>query len=102
MRAVVLYHPISDHAGQVEGYVHDFKRFKGKEIEKLSLETMEGSELARLYDVVRYPAILVIGPDGRLQKMWQAPEMPLMDELDSYLASYARDLATAQLISAGS
>lgn len=99
MRAVVLYHPHSEHGGIVEDYVHDFQRFKGKELEKVSLETVEGSETARLYDVVRYPAILIIGPDGVLQKMWQAPIMPLMNEVDSYLPNYQRDLAKAQLLS---
>lgn len=95
----MLYHPHSEHGGIVEDYVHDFQRFKGKELEKVSLETVEGSETARLYDVVRYPAILIIGPDGVLQKMWQAPIMPLMNEVDSYLPNYQRDLAKAQLLS---
>lgn len=94
-----MYHPHSEHGGIVEDYVHDFQRFKGKELEKVSLETVEGSETARLYDVVRYPAILIIGPDGVLQKMWQAPIMPLMNEVDSYLPNYQRDLAKAQLLS---
>ena len=97
----MLYHPRSEHAGIVEDYVHDFERFKGKQLEKLSLETVEGAELAKLYDAVRYPAILIIGPDGILQKMWQAPTMPLMDEVDAYLPSFARDLTRARLLSAG-
>ena len=100
MRAVVLYHPHSDHSGIVEDFVHDFARFKGKQLEKVSLETVEGAELAKLYDVVRYPAVLVIGPDGILQKMWQGPMMPLMNEVDAVLPNYERDLAVAQLLSA--
>jgi hypothetical protein len=100
MRAVVLYHPHSDHAGQVEEFVHDFSRFKGKRLEKISLETVEGDHLARLYGIVRYPAILVIGPEGVAQKIWQAPPMPLMDEVHAYLPSFDRDLAVAQMLSA--
>jgi hypothetical protein len=86
----------------VEDYVHDFERFKGKRLEKLSLETVQGAELARLYGVVRYPAILVIGPEGVLQKMWQDQSMPLMDEVNSYLPSFDQDLAIAQMLSASS
>jgi|SRR3990167_2212406 len=100
MRAIVLYHPKSDHAGIVEEFVHDFERFKGKKIERVSLETVEGSALAELYDVVRYPAIIVIGPGGVLQQMWQGPAMPLMNEVDAVLPNYERDLAVAQMLSA--
>ncbi|MBI4033673.1 hypothetical protein HY379_01610 [Candidatus Saccharibacteria bacterium] len=98
MRAVVLYHPRSEHEGKVQEYAHDFRRFKGKDLELVSLDTVEGSELAKLYDVIRYPAILVIGPDGALQKAWEAPLMPLMDEVSSYVSDYDRDVATAQLL----
>ncbi|MBI2285551.1 hypothetical protein HYU82_01865 [Candidatus Saccharibacteria bacterium] len=99
MRAVILYHPRSEHEGTVQEYVHDFKRFKGKDLEMVSLETREGADLARLYDVVRYPAIIVIGPDGVLQKIWEAPIMPLMDEVSSYVSDYDRDIARAALLS---
>ncbi|OGL38457.1 hypothetical protein A3B63_00480 [Candidatus Saccharibacteria bacterium RIFCSPLOWO2_01_FULL_49_22] len=98
MRALVLYHPNSEHSGQVEDYARDFKRFKGKDLELVSLETREGAHLAELYDVVRYPAVLVIGPDGVMQKIWEAPLMPLMDEVNSYVYDYNRDLARAQLL----
>jgi hypothetical protein len=40
--------------------------------------------MAQLYDVVRYPAILVIDNDGRLQKFWQDQPFPLIDEVYSY------------------
>ena len=99
MRAVVLYHPKSEHEGIVQDYVHEFKRFKGKELELLSLETREGAELAKLYDVVRYPAILIIGPDGALQKVWEAPMLPLMNEVDGYVYDYDKAFATAEILS---
>lgn len=91
MRAVVLYHPKSDHGGIVEDYVRDFKNFKHKGIETISLETVEGAELAKLYDVTNYPAVLVIGPAGQLQKIWQEDQMPLMNEVDAYLQVYEPD-----------
>lgn len=85
MRALVLYHPQSDHVGLIETFVHDFIRFKGKLIEKISLETRQGDDLAQLYDITQYPAVLVIGPEARLQKEWQGIPLPLMDEVDSYM-----------------
>jgi hypothetical protein len=85
MRALILYHPASDHVGIVEEYAQDFIRFKGRVLELVSLETVEGAELARLYDVTRYPAILIIGPDGVLTQLWQNGLFPLMDEVSAYL-----------------
>ncbi len=84
MRTVILYHPKSDHVGLVEEYARDYIRFKGKVLELLSLETIEGAEMAKLYDVTRYPAILVIGPDSSLIHLWQNGLLPLMDELSAY------------------
>src|SRR4051812_10810751 len=90
MRTLVLYHPKSDHVGIVDNYVQDYIRFKGKVIEEVSLETREGADLAKLYDVTRYPAILVIGPDGQLVQLWQNGLLPLMDELSAYAADNQR------------
>jgi hypothetical protein len=88
MRLVVLYHPKSDHAGKVEDYAREYHmRHPDRKLELLSLETPDGSILANLYDIVRYPAILVIASDGRLQKFWQGEQLPLMNELDYYRAT---------------
>jgi hypothetical protein len=84
MRLVILYHPQSDHIGLVDSYAQDFRRFKGRNIERISLETIEGAEMAKLYDIVRYPALLVIGPNGSLAQQWQGTLLPLMDQLSYY------------------
>lgn len=69
-----------------EDYAADYHRMHQDrpKIELLSLETVSGAELAKLYDVVRYPAILVIAADGSLQKLWQDIPWPLMDEVAAY------------------
>ena len=84
MRAVVLYHPQSDHGGVVEDYARDYKRSRGRELELLSLETKEGDNLAKVYDATSYPAVLAIDKDGRLLKLWQGAQLPLMNEIDFY------------------
>ena len=65
-------------------YARDYKRFKNKEIELLSLETVEGAELAKLYDITNYPAVIVTKDDGQIQKIWQDINLPLMNELEAY------------------
>ncbi len=81
---MVLYHPNSEHSGMVLDYVRDCKLLKDKELELMSLETIEGSDLARLYDITAYPAIVALSNDGHLQKMWMGENFPTLNELDHY------------------
>jgi hypothetical protein len=85
MKVVILYHPESEFVGVVEDFKRDFEsRHQDKKVELISLETVEGANMAELYDVVRYPAILVMTGDGKLQKFWQDQPFPLMDEVAAY------------------
>jgi len=85
MRVAVLYHPKGEHGGVVEDYARDFERHSpGKKLDLVSLETIEGSEMAKLYDVVRYPAVLATADDGHLLQLWQEDTLPLMRDLDYY------------------
>lgn len=87
MRVLVLYHPKSEHGGRVLDYARDFDRLhkdQKQKIELVSLETKEGANLAKLYDVVRYPAVLAIAGDGSMQRLWQEENLPLLRELDYY------------------
>lgn len=86
MKAVILYHPNQEFGGLAEDFKRDFEsRMKGREIELVSLETVAGADMAKLYDVVRYPAILVISDSGGLQKLWQDRPLPMIDEVAAYL-----------------
>ncbi len=88
MKAVILYHPNQEFAGLAEDFKKDYERqHPAQKIELLSLETAAGADMAQLYDVVRYPALLVIAEDGGLQKFWQDQPWPLHDEIASYLSA---------------
>jgi len=80
----MLYHPNSEHSRIVDEYVSDFKRTQEKEIELLSLETRDGADAATLYDITKYPAILVIKNDGQLLKHWEGEDLPMMKEVSAY------------------
>jgi hypothetical protein len=87
MRTVILYHPNSEQVGLAQTFKHDYEqRHYGYKIELISLETVQGSELASTYDIVRYPAILVLAPDGGFQQMWQDLPWPPIEEVFSYSA----------------
>jgi len=85
MKVSILYHPESEFARRVEEYAHDFERQKGKTIELLSLETRQGADLAALYEIVRYPALLIRQDNGDLIKHWEGELLPLMNEVAGYL-----------------
>jgi len=87
MKAIILYHPHSEEARTLEEYAEDYSRRTSQPIHLMSLETREGAATASLYDIVRYPAMMVLDADGHLQKEWQGTELPLMDELSGYLAA---------------
>lgn len=87
MKALILYHPNSEHARLVEEYVHNFSQVSSQRIDLQSLETREGAATATLYDIVSYPALLVIDSDGHLHKVWQGETFPLMNEVAGYLVA---------------
>ncbi len=80
----ILYHPNSEHARIVEEFAHNFERQGGTSVELLSLETRDGSSMASLYDVVQYPAVLVLGPNGQILKNWEGQNLPLINEVAGY------------------
>lgn len=84
MNIVVLYHPESDHARKVLTFQHDFENLTAHKIDLLSMETLEGSEKAKLYGVTQYPAIMVVGVSGDLQKLWEGDNLPQINEVISY------------------
>lgn len=84
MKVVVLYHPQSEHARTVEQFARDFAHQTDKKLELLSLESRDGSAMAALYDVTKYPAILATKEDGSLLRMWAGPVLPLITEVSYY------------------
>lgn len=86
MKALMLYHPDSEHARSVLTFKGDFERSTPEKIELVSLETVEGAEMAKLYDITTYPAVIVRTDDDQLVKHWEGDHLPLIGEVLSYLA----------------
>jgi hypothetical protein len=88
MKVLVLYRPNSEHGRLVEEFIHDYKvRYQDTSMEVMSIDTREGSALAALYDVMQYPAILVLQSNGSLQKIWEGSALPRFDDVASYMYS---------------
>jgi hypothetical protein len=84
MKVVVLYRSKSEHGTPVEEYVREFKRRTSRELKMIDVDGKEGWNLAELYGVTQYPAILATTEDGKLQNMWQGEPLPLMNEVMGY------------------
>lgn len=86
MKYIILYRPNSEHATEVETYLHDFQSQIPPEItqQTISLDTREGADLARLFDIVQYPAMMVVTDDMAPLKIWSGPMLPIKNEVASY------------------
>lgn len=80
----IIYRQNSEHDTQVNSYLRDFRTRTGKDIELVNVDTPEGTELARLYDIVSYPCVIAVAHDGSILNKWQDESLPLIDELSYY------------------
>lgn len=88
MKVVVLYRPESEHARGVETFLRDFKlRNPAATVDVFNVDERDGIALCGLYDIMRYPAILVVSEDGSLLKLWNDDLLPMIDEVASYAYS---------------
>jgi len=84
MRVAVLYYSNSEQERTVLEFEHDYEHVTGRKLTLYDLNTIEGTEMASLYDVVQYPAVLAISNDGQMLKLWQGEILPLMNEVMYY------------------
>lgn len=84
MRLVVVYREKSDHRMAVETFLRDFQKQTGHEVEILSPDTREGTTFAKSYDIVEYPTLISIGPDGVPLQVWRGLPFPTISEVSFY------------------
>jgi hypothetical protein len=84
MKVVVLYRPDSEHSRLVEEFIHEYQSRVGESrFEIVNVDSRDGIATASLYDVVQYPAIVVMQDDGYMHKLWQGT-VPMISEVASY------------------
>lgn len=85
MKVAIIYRPNSDHGRIVEEFIRDMKRFHpDQHLEIIDVDTRDGSATATLYDVTRYPTIMVLQYDGQVQKTWEGDLLPRIDDVLAY------------------
>lgn len=82
MVLVALYRKNSEQYRPVYEFLEMLRRrYPGKPIVELDIDTRDGAAEATLYGVVRYPALLVRSLDGHIQGLWEGEPLPLIDEV---------------------
>lgn len=85
MKAVILYRAKSEFASSVDEYVREFGRETGKGIALVDQDSRQGIEIARLFDIMQFPAIVVFRDDGSFIQAWTEREKwPTISELSYY------------------
>ena len=85
MKAVILYKPNTEKETSVLEYVREFAHVTGRPIELIDADTVHGIEIAKLYDIMQFPAIVVFKDDGEYIRSWlERDSWPTISELSFY------------------
>jgi hypothetical protein len=84
VKVVILYRSNSEHEQVVREFEHEYTHRTGRQLVLMDLNTKEGAELASLYDIVRYPAVLATTASGAMLQLWQDESLPLINEVMYY------------------
>lgn len=89
MILLVLYRTKTPGLSRLESYIDRLKReIYQINIKVVDVDSEEGVNLARLYDIMSYPAFVIMREDdGQAQNVWQGENFPSKDEIVSYLIS---------------
>lgn len=82
---MLFYRPNSEHERTAQEYVRDFARHTGKELPVIDVNSREGTYLAQLYDVVRFPSIVATDDEGKMLQTWEDDLLPRFDEVSYYV-----------------
>jgi hypothetical protein len=88
MKALILYRPRSEHARSVEEFSQNFERnYPESPMSLLDIDSIEGTHLIELYDILEFPSVLVLADDGSLINSWVGEPLPLIDDVAGYMRS---------------
>lgn len=70
----------------MQSYARELERVTGRKLELVSLETEQGADKAKLYDISNYPAVIAVRDDGELVQLWQSELLPTINEVSGYFS----------------
>ncbi|MCA9347565.1 hypothetical protein KC930_03235 [Candidatus Saccharibacteria bacterium] len=85
MRVFALFRPNTDQETRLNELNRELFRRSNNQIEIVSVDSREGSELAKVYDIMRFPAVVAVDLDGHVQSLWDDESLPLINDISYYL-----------------
>ncbi len=86
MKIIILYRKNSEANRPVQDFIGLlYRKYPGKQVTEIDLDTKKGAEMAQLHQIVDYPGIIVRSDSGQVLGTWQGLPLPLVDEVVSLL-----------------
>lgn len=84
MSITIIYRNDSEVYRPVQEFIELLNRkYPGRDVQEVELDTREGAELASIYQIDTYPGIIVKSDDMSVMGVWKGLPMPLVDEVVS-------------------
>lgn len=83
MSLILVYRTDSENARAAEEFLRDYHDETGRDIEVRSPDDASGQQFIELYDIVSYPTLIALGPDGTVLAKWR-DNLPTIDEVSIY------------------
>lgn len=85
MRIVAVYKQFSDHAREVDEWIHEFEQRSNFTVETLDPEMPDGESFCTARDILEYPTIAIVDTDGKTYETWKGTPLPVIDEVMGYI-----------------
>lgn len=81
----IIYRPNSETSSAAEAYANQFEREFSAQIKLIDQDSKDGIRFSQLYDIMQFPALVVVQEDGALVNMWtDRDKWPTLSELSFY------------------
>ena len=81
MRTVVVTREQRDYAREVREWLREYDRRAGTPAEVVDPDSREGIGFTGAYDLMEFPAVMVLQDDGAVVSIWRGTPMPPIDEV---------------------
>lgn len=79
----MVFREESQAARAARTFIQDYRAQTGREIMVQSPDDASGQQFIETYDIVEYPTLVAIGPDGTELAQWRV-NLPTIDEASIY------------------
>lgn len=83
MRVVCVSKENRDYSRSVSEWLEDFYRRTGETVELIDPDV--DYNFCASYDIVEYPTVLALGPNGEAINVWKGLPLPLFNEISYYV-----------------